>query len=157
METEKRGTVLIVEDEAIVAEIYRLSLERAGYRALVAKDGVEGLELATSTRPDFIFLDLRMPRMGGLEVLTRLAADPEIRDIPVVILSNYDEPDVVRQALDAGAKEYLLKVGVVPAQLADVVSRWIASSIEGGSPSRPKEALVDETPTATSSPSVGSG
>ena len=120
------ATILIVEDESIIAELYSISLERAGYRAVVAADGVAGLEAVSAARPDFIFLDIRMPRLDGVEVLKRLKANAETRDIPVVVLSNFDEPGLVKQTLDLGAKEYLLKAGLVPADLAAIAKRWLA-------------------------------
>jgi CheY-like chemotaxis protein len=121
-------TVLIVDDDAIVLEIYRLALERAGYGVLVAADGEAGLRTASSAKPDFIFLDIRMPRMDGIETLRRVVADPLTRDIPVVMLSNYDEPALITETLGLGAKEYLTKVAVDPRDLAVVVARWVAQA-----------------------------
>jgi CheY-like chemotaxis protein len=119
------ATVLVVDDEAIVAEMYRLALERTGYRVLIALDGETALETITAARPDFIFLDVRMPKMSGVEVLTRLVSDPMTRNIPVVMLSNYDDPTIVRQSLSLGAKEYLVKAGMLPAALPTVVAHWL--------------------------------
>jgi len=120
------ATILIVEDEAIIAELYSISLERAGYRVVVAGDGVAGLEAVSTAKPDFIFLDIRMPRLDGVEVLKRLAGSAETRDIPVVVLSNFDEPGLVKQTLGLGAKEHLVKAGLVPAELAAIAARWLA-------------------------------
>src|SRR6185503_5313526 len=112
------ATILIVEDEAIVAELYSISLERAGYRVVVAGDGLAGLEAVSAAKPDFIFLDIRMPKLDGVEVLKRLQAGDATRHVPVVMLSNFDEPGLVKQTLDLGAKEYLVKAGLLPADLA---------------------------------------
>lgn len=119
------ATILIVEDEAIVAEIYSISLERAGYRVAVAGDGVAGLSAVAAERPDLIFLDIRMPKLDGVEVLKRLKADDATRHLPVVMLSNFDEPGLVKQTLDLGAKEYLVKAGLVPADLSVIAKRWL--------------------------------
>jgi CheY-like chemotaxis protein len=117
--------VLVVEDDRIVAEMYRLALTRAGHDVSVASDGQMGLEMASSVRPDFMFLDMRMPKMGGVEVLKSLAAAEGTRDIPVVMLSNYDEPGLVRECLKLGAKDYLVKAGTNPADLGRIVSQWV--------------------------------
>ena len=61
--------VLFVEDDPTVAQMYRLKLELDGYQVVMAKDGEEGLELAARLEPDLIFLDIRLPKMGGLDVL----------------------------------------------------------------------------------------
>ena len=121
-------TVLIVEDERIVADIYRLALERAGYGVLLAADGVEGLETARASTPDFIFCDIRMPRMDGIEVLRNLAAGADTKGIPVVMLSNYDDPALVNQSRELGAREYVVKAGTKPSDLAAIVSRWVEAA-----------------------------
>ena len=133
--SEPTARVLIVDDDAIVREIYGLALERAGYGVLAAADGLEGLEMVASARPDFVFLDIRMPKLDGIGVLKRIVADHTTREIPIVMLSNYDEPDVVRETLELGAKEYLVKVSIDPRSLPAVVSRWVRP-VEPGSTAR---------------------
>jgi len=123
-------TVLIVEDDAIVAEIYSLALGRAGYRVMVSRNGVDGLEAAAREQPDFIFLDIRMPKMDGIEVLRGLAGRGEGIGVPIVMLTNFDDPAIVRQSLALGAKGYIVKAGTNPADLADVVSRWLGEPLE---------------------------
>lgn len=125
MSSPEKVSVLIVDDDAILRDMYSLALERAGYGVLTAADGEAGLSTASSANPDFIFIDIRMPRMDGIEMLKRIVADPATRDIPVVMLSNYDEPALINQTLGLGAKEYLTKVAVDPRDLAAVVARWV--------------------------------
>jgi CheY-like chemotaxis protein len=69
-----------------------------------------------------------MPKMDGIEVLRSLGAAKATRDIPVVMLSNYDEPGLVRQCLGLGAKEYLVKAGTNPADLGRIVTQWVGST-----------------------------
>ncbi len=126
----RHTTILVVEDEATVAEIYRLALERAGYEVVVARDGVECLEQAAATRPDFIFLDIRMPRMDGIEALRQLAERDDLETLPVVMLSNFDDPALVKATRDLGAKDYLVKAGLNPAELPNVVSRWLGRAVD---------------------------
>jgi len=123
-------TVLIVEDDAIVAEIYGLALGRAGYRVVVSPNGVDGLEAAAREEPDFIFLDIRMPKMDGIEVLRGLARGGDGIGVPIVMLTNFDDPAIVQQSLALGAKGYIVKAGTNPAELADVVSRWLGEPLE---------------------------
>lgn len=126
--TPRALTVLIVDDDPVIAMMYGLGLERAGYRVLVARNGQAGLELASSANPDLIILDVRMPILDGIEVLTRLAADSTTSEIPVVMLSNYSEAAIVKRTLSLGAKEYLVKIGKTPAEVAAVVGRLIGPS-----------------------------
>ena len=120
-------TVLVVEDDAAVAEIYQLALELAGYSVRVAKDGVDGLRLAAEILPDFVFLDIRMPNLDGIGVLRGLAANSSTSAIPTVMLSNFDDPALVKESLALGAKAYLVKAGTDPTRLASVVARWVTA------------------------------
>lgn len=119
-----------MDDDPVIAMMYGLGLEAAGYQVIQAKNGRDGLELAATTHPDLILLDVRMPIMDGIEVLKRLAADPATQQIPVVMLSNYGEPAIVEKALALGAKEYLVKIDTIPAGVAAVVSRWLNARSE---------------------------
>src|SRR5207237_2666125 len=83
--------VLLVEDDPSVLEMYRLKLELDGYRVNTALDGAAGLKKAGDLTPDIIFLDIRLPKMDGLEVLRKLRAQEKTRDNPVMILSTYAE------------------------------------------------------------------
>jgi CheY-like chemotaxis protein len=125
LKTSKAPTILVVDDDAIVAEMYRLALVRGGYDVVVAKDGPTALRMAETSDPALIFLDIRMPHMDGMEVLQRLAADVVLRLIPVVMLSNYDDHNFINRSLRLGAKQYIVKVSIQPAELAAVASRWI--------------------------------
>ena len=117
--------VLIVDDDVVVAHIYELALTRKGFRVLVAHDGQAGLEAVRRERPSFVFLDIRMPKMDGIAVLRSLNADATTRMIPVVMLSNYDESDLIRSSVELGAKQYLVKVNTDPGDLAAIVTRWL--------------------------------
>jgi DNA-binding response OmpR family regulator len=121
----RRIRVLIVEDDALVAEMYRLALSRADYEVLTAANGEAGLEQARSSRPDFAFLDIRMPRMDGVELLRYLAADAEMSNIPVVMLTNHDDGAQRRATIDMGAKDYIIKTSIMPGDLPGIVERWL--------------------------------
>jgi CheY-like chemotaxis protein len=124
------ASVLIVDDDVLVGDMYRLVLSRAGYSVVVARDGSEGLRMAETAAPDIIFLDIRMPGMDGLEVLRQLSANSATRDIPVVMLSNYDANQYLTESVRLGAKQYLVKAGINPADLVEVVSRWRRKSTD---------------------------
>ena len=117
--------VLFIEDDPAVAEMYKLKLELDGYTVTVAKDGEEGLRLANETPPDIIFLDTRLPKMDGFAVLERLRGTDRTKDIPVIILSNYGERELVDRGLKLGALEYLIKSQTTPANLSRGVEGWL--------------------------------
>src|SRR5438093_11943856 len=86
--------VLFVEDDASVAQMYRLKLELDGYTVDVAGDGLVGLEKARALHPDIIFLDIRLPKRDRLTVLETLRADDSTAASPVAILSSRNEKEV---------------------------------------------------------------
>src|SRR5258708_10553526 len=110
--------VLFVEEAADLAEMYRRKLELDGYTVTRAADGEEGLRMAKAIHPDIVFLDIRLPRMDGFQVLERMRADEELRHIPVIILSNYGENELVERGLKLGALEYLITAKTSPAGLS---------------------------------------
>jgi len=117
--------VLFVEDDPTVAQMYRLKLELDGYQVIMAKDGEEGLRLAREVNPDIVFLDIRLPKVDGFSVLEGLRATDRTRHVPVVILSNYGEQDLVDRGLRLGALEYLIKSQTTPAHLSRGVENWL--------------------------------
>ncbi len=120
------GKVLLVDDDAIVAEIYSLTLRRKGFEVALAADGEAGLRSATEGMPNLVFLDIRLPKMDGIEMLRRLKANAATRHIPVVMLSNFDDAELIRSSRELGAKEYLVKVNTDPTELPRMAARWIA-------------------------------
>jgi len=124
MEQSDEVRVLLVEDDVALALMYQVKLERDGYTVRRAEDGEQALEALAGDLPDLIFLDVRMPRMDGLTFLERLRASVRTRDIPVVMLSNYSEPELVARGLRLGAREYLIKTQTTPGRLSAGVRAW---------------------------------
>jgi CheY-like chemotaxis protein len=125
--TDDDVRVLFVEDDPAVAHMYKLKLELDGYAVDVAGDGVQAMEMATGNPPDLIFLDIRLPKMDGLSVLEALRKNERTRRVPVVILSNYSENELVDRGLRLGALEYLVKSQTTPARVAGGVPSWIGN------------------------------
>jgi CheY-like chemotaxis protein len=117
--------VLFIEDDPAVAEMYKLKLELDGYRVTVAKSGEEGLDHAKNQVPDIVFLDIRLPKMDGFAVLENLRSDGVTKNIPVIILSNYGEKELVDRGLKLGALDYLIKSETTPASLSRGVQDWV--------------------------------
>jgi len=111
--------ILVVEDNRANRVVYRRSLESEGYRIEEAEHGEAALAAIASEPPDLILMDVMMPVMDGIECTRRLKADPEHRDIPVIIVSARDDPGSVLAGLDAGAEEYLTK----PVRSTELIAR----------------------------------
>jgi DNA-binding response OmpR family regulator len=117
--------VLFIEDDPTVAQMYKLKLELDGYQVTMAKDGEEGLQLASEVRPDIIFLDIRLPKKDGFEVLQALRQNPDTATIPVIMLSNYGEKELVDRGLKLGAHEFLIKAHTTPSSLSEGIGEWL--------------------------------
>jgi CheY-like chemotaxis protein len=103
---ETRKTILICDDEPALRELVRVSLSD-GYRFAEASDGLLALELAQEHEPDAVVLDLMLPRLGGLEVLAKLQADEHLRDVPVLVITAWNETRA--DVLAAGAADFMTK------------------------------------------------
>ncbi|HEY8467745.1 MAG TPA: response regulator transcription factor [Solirubrobacterales bacterium] len=100
------GRVLVVEDDAEIAEVLRRTLRQEGHDVRIAADGEAALEAAAEFVPDLVILDLGLPKLDGVEVLRRLRADS---DVPVLILTARSELSDRVEGLDTGADDYLVK------------------------------------------------
>ncbi|GIK26981.1 MAG: response regulator [Chloroflexi bacterium] len=113
--------ILVAEDDRDIRELVKFTLELlSDHTVIEAVDGEEAITAATTQMPDLILLDLRMPKLGGLEACRRLKANREVADIPVVILSARGLDDEVQAGLDAGATAYLIKPFDTAQLVADV-------------------------------------
>jgi CheY-like chemotaxis protein len=114
--------VLMVEDHPDIAELYQLKLQLEGYRVAVASNGVTGLELARSLRPDVVLLDLHVPQLDGLELLAALREDETTRDQLVVVFTEDDSPTLIQEAERLHAAAYLLKARLLPRLLSQTIN-----------------------------------
>jgi DNA-binding response OmpR family regulator len=124
-DADEEVRVLFIEDDVAVAEMYRLKLELDGYIVTIAPDGEQGLKLAREKPPDIVFLDIRLPHMDGFSVLEALRAEKRLSHIPVIILSNYGEAELVERGLKLGALDYLIKAETTPSSLSRGLGKWI--------------------------------
>lgn len=125
---EDKVRILLVEDEPEVAELYKLKLTLDGYEVLTASNGQDGLKKALEEGPEMIFLDVKMPEMDGFEVLKRLRSEPKTKNIPVIILSNFDEQEMIEKGLTLGANEYLVKSQFTPEEISGKANEWSSKS-----------------------------
>lgn len=105
----KKYKILLVEDEPGQAMAISAALNNAGYETAVAEDGKEGLKKAKTESPDLILLDIVLPKMDGVAVLKELKKNSQTKDIPVIILTNLATGESMREAMEAGSTDYLVK------------------------------------------------
>lgn len=109
---KKKPLVLVVEDDFFLVNVHKKKLAKEGLEVLVAGNGNEAMDLARKNKPDIILLDLIMPVKDGFQALKELKADPDLKDIKVVVLSNLGQEEDKQRAMEAGAIDYFVKANV---------------------------------------------
>jgi CheY-like chemotaxis protein len=128
-----RPSVLYVEDDAAIAEMYTLGLGRAGYDLTVAGDWPAGKELLRSCRFDLVLLDVMLPGPSGMAALEDIRADAGLADLPVAILSNSELTlEVHQRAVDLGIRGWLTKSKSPPPVVARFIRRWLTPDTAPG-------------------------
>lgn len=118
--------ILLIEDDFFIRDLYNRILGQVGFEMILAEDGIQGLELS-KVKPDLILLDIMLPKMNGLEVLKRIKEAPDIAKIPVLLLTNLGQAEIIKRAFELGASGYLLKLDTSPAQLVAHANNFIAN------------------------------
>ncbi len=101
--------ILIAEDEPLILQTLELKLKKEGYEVIGCVDGLDALQKIDSEQPDLIITDIMMPYMSGLEVVRKVKQDPGLKNIPVIVLSTMGQENIVEEAFELGADDYLKK------------------------------------------------
>ncbi|MCB1187582.1 response regulator transcription factor [bacterium] len=111
--------ILVIEDEADIKRVIELNLAAEGYRVKVAADGLQGLQMIRSIKPDLVLLDLMLPGKDGLDICREVKADKELRHIPIIMVSARGEEQDVIIGLGLGADDYICK----PFRVGELMAR----------------------------------
>jgi len=126
MEEVKKQTktrILIIEDDVFIMDMYETKFKMAGFEVLRAENGDKGIKVARKEKPDLIVLDIVMPQMDGLEVLKVAKGDSELKDIPVVLLTNLGQRENIEEGLKLGADDYIIKAHFTPDEVVGKVKK----------------------------------
>ena len=119
--------ILLAEDDRILRKAGETALRNRGYEVVAAVDGEDALAKAREAPPDLVLLDVMMPKLHGFDVLRGLKGDPRLRDIPVIMLTNLEQPSDIKRAADGGAYGYLVKSNLDLEHLAVKVAEALAA------------------------------
>ena len=125
--------VLIVDDDQLTAATWAMGLKSAGMDVITASNGQDGINQVKTQMPDIVLLDQIMPDMLGNAVLTQLKADPATSSVPVMLISNYNENQMMKEAIEKGAVDYILKYQIETKDLVDKVKTML-TDIHGAAP-----------------------
>ena len=121
-------TIVVVEDQPVLASAYRNKFRGEGFNVEVALDGEQGLDLITRIKPDLVLLDLYLPKLSGLELLKTVRSNPALHAMPVIVFSNLTKPGAVEAAWEAGATLVLSKFSTSPNRVLESVNTTLAAS-----------------------------
>ena len=126
--------ILIIEDDLIVANIYRNKFSIEGFQVDIANDGLTGLEAIKTFRPDAVILDLMLPKMTGVELMKKVRSEADFQKLPIIVFSNTYLTNMVQEAWKAGATKCLSKANCSPKQLLDVVRGTLSANGNSAAP-----------------------
>jgi DNA-binding response OmpR family regulator len=139
--------ILIVEDDQLIANIYRNKFSVEGFEVEVALDGATGLEVIRQFRPDAVILDLMLPKLTGVEFLRTVRAEASFQKLPVIVFSNTYLTNMVQEAWKAGATKCLSKASCTPKQVIEIISGCFGGNGNGRPGRTPAAAkLADPVP-----------
>jgi DNA-binding response OmpR family regulator len=116
----KIQNILVVDDDKPISSYLQKKFSKLGYTVYVAEDGEEAIEQAFSNLPDIILLDVKLPKLNGIEVCKQLKADEKTKNIPVLMLSAKAQSFEINEGLKAGADKYLCKPMSFPDILGEI-------------------------------------
>jgi DNA-binding response OmpR family regulator/HPt (histidine-containing phosphotransfer) domain-containing protein len=139
--------LLIIEDDPIVAHIYKTRLEKENYQVEVAPDGQSGFYRIYEYSPDAVVLDLMLPKMNGVEILKKIRAQAQFNKTPIIVFTNAYVPNMIQEAFQAGATLVFNKATLTPRQILDALNNTIfstdAKTPEGSAPAEQASSRSD--------------
>ena len=135
-------TIFLVEDDPVVVKVYGAKFQREGFRVELAEDGLVAMKNLLQVKPDIVVLDLMMPKLNGVDVLKYIRATPELKQTPVIILSNAHMTSLAQEAAAVGAEKALLKSSCTPSQLIEVINSLLSGAPTSSDPAQRLSAPV---------------
>lgn len=122
---ENPAKILIIEDDETLSNLYLTRFKLEGFDVEVATDGESGLEKVIQWKPNLLLLDLRIPKINGMDVLARLKARQDTKDIPVIVLTAIADENIKQKCLDLGANDFLTKAYSLPKEILDKINSYL--------------------------------
>lgn len=113
--------IAIIEDDAVISQMYRMKFESDGFEVQLAVNGKLGIDMVKTFKPDMILLDLQMPEMDGAEALENIRKTEIGKNIPVIVLTNLGEEEAPRELKSLGIHSYIVKANLTPREVVACV------------------------------------
>jgi two-component system cell cycle response regulator DivK len=120
-DTVPKKTILLVEDDASIRELYAMALIKTGFSIIMAENGAKGVELALAEHPDLVLLDIDMPLLNGYEAAAQIRADAWGKTVPIMFLTNHSEPSYEAHAAAQAPEHYLVKAETPMKEVMEII------------------------------------
>jgi DNA-binding response OmpR family regulator len=117
--------VLLVEDDPMIVDMYKLRFEEEGYAVLITEKGSEAIDLAGTEKPDIILLDIILPEIDGFGILQALKSEMSTKDIPILLLTNLGQESDKEKGINMGATDYFIKSRHTPTDVIQKIQQII--------------------------------
>ncbi len=117
--------ILFVEDDKFIIDIYITKLKEVGFLVQSAVDGEDALVKIKQSKPDLVLLDIVLPQITGFEFLQEIKNIPELKNVPVIVLSNLGQKKEVEKGLGLGAAKYLIKAHYTPSEVVEEINQLL--------------------------------
>ncbi len=117
-----KKTILLVEDDVFVSDIYQTKISSEGYEVILAENGLEAIKKLEKSIPDLILLDIIMPYMDGMETLRKIKSEEKWKKIPIILLTNLSDKEKIEETLGVGADDFLIKSHFTPSEVISKVN-----------------------------------
>lgn len=122
--------IMIIEDDSHLLQNYVTELELLKYTVVTVMDGGKALSAVLKEKPDLVLLDIMLPNKNGIDILEEIRNEDKLKDLPVVMLTNYGDEENIRRSLELGALDYLKKYNVTPSDVGQRLEKYIKSAHE---------------------------
>ena len=119
-------SIFLVEDNPVISHLYRTKFEGEGFQVELAEDGLKAVKLLATAKPDLIVLDLMLPVLSGVDVLKYIRSRPDLKSVPVILLSEAYMSNLAQQAQVVGVQQTLLKSACTPGLLLGIINDMLA-------------------------------
>jgi DNA-binding response OmpR family regulator len=126
MAKSKSISILIVEDDVFLSDLYKTKFNLEGFKVNTAFDGEKGIEMVGKAKPDIVLLDLILPKKSGFEVLEAIRTNEVTKNLPVILLTNLSQKEDVKKGLKLGANDYLIKAHFMPSEVVDKIRELVS-------------------------------
>jgi DNA-binding response OmpR family regulator len=117
--------ILLIEDDKMLLEMYTAKFTREGFEIATAENGSDGLKAARDMKPDMVLLDIIMPKLDGFATLKEIRKDENIKDVPVILLTNLGQDQDIQKGKDLGADDYFVKANHTPTEIVEKVQELL--------------------------------